>query len=148
LRDFASLWLRAGQDGSALDVECELFQFGEADALQSLCDGLGCEPEVDTGSLGPRIKKFDLRGACGLREFDSQLHSTPHCTVEKLGMIGRRDDDDIARKLVDLEKQRADYSLDLTCLVRVTALLGYRIELVEEEHARAYADGGEERLKA
>jgi len=106
LCDFASLWLRAGQDGSALDVECELFQFGEANALQSFCDGFGRQPEVDAGSLGPRIKKFDLRGACGLREFDSQLHSTPHCAVEKLGMIGCCDDDDIARKFVDLEKQR------------------------------------------
>ena len=73
----------------------------------------------------------------------SGLAST--CVVEKLDMIGRRDDDYIARKLIDLEKQGTDGPLDLTCLVRVAALFGYRVELVKEEHTRAYTDSGEER---
>ncbi len=54
-------------------------------------------------------------------------------------MIGRGDHNYIAWKLIQLGEQEGDNSLDLACLMNVTALLADCIELVEEEHARRSA---------
>ena len=63
-------------------------------------------------------------------------------------MVRRRDDDNVARQVVDLQQERADYPLDLPCFVNVAAFLSNYVELVEEEHASAGAHLVEEPGKA
>ena len=55
--------------------------------------------------------------------------------VEQLRVVGRRDEDGVARQRVDLKQQRTDNALDLASLVLIATLLGERVELVEEHNA-------------
>src|SRR6185436_1563118 len=65
----------------------------------------------------------------------AHLKPPPRGAVEKLGMVGCRRDDGVAREIVNLHEQRRDDSLDFAGLVNVAALLADRIELIEEQDA-------------
>ena len=67
---------------------------------------------------------------------EAQLKAPPDRTVEKLGVVRGRNHDDVARQLIQLHQQERDDTLDLAGLVRIAALLTYRIELIEEQDAR------------
>ncbi len=62
-------------------------------------------------------------------------------------MVGRRDDDGVARQRVDLQQQRTNDALDLPGLMLVTALLRDGIELIEEENAPPGTREGEHRCQ-
>ena len=117
---------------SPLHVESELLQFREAHALQTLRQGGGLVsqalPKPFLESTEPLLR---LREG-GYWKVESQLKPPPNRSVEQFGMIGRGDDDDMARQLVDLQEERADDPLDLPCFVNVAAFLADRVELVEE----------------
>ena len=54
-------------------------------------------------------------------------------------MVGRRNHDDVARQVIDLEQKGAHDPLDLTRVVRVTPLLAQGVELVERQGRRSDA---------
>ena len=73
-----------------------------------------------------------------------KLKATPDRSVEQFGVVRCRDDDDMTGQIVDLQQERADNSFDLSCLVRVAALLADHVELIEEKHASPRPDLVEE----
>jgi len=78
----------------------------------------------------PIEERLDL-GPVRRRKTKAKLKSAPNRAIEKLCMVRRRDDDDIAWELVELHQQKGDDALDLTRLVRVATLLPDRIEFVK-----------------
>ena len=52
-------------------------------------------------------------------------------------MIGGCDYDYLAREVIDLQQQRADYSLDFPRFVSVTTLLPNNVKFVEKKHTSA-----------
>jgi len=54
--------------------------------------------------------------------------------------------DDVAWQAIDLEQQGTDYSLDLTCFVRIPSFFGNCIKFIEEKYARPYPYSCEEYL--
>ena len=63
-------------------------------------------------------------------------------------MVRSRNNYDVRRKIVDLEKERADNSLDLSCFVNVAAFLSERVEFIEEQNASAGVSVFEKASKA
>jgi len=118
------------------DVLAEIKCFGIADHPQFGSYLLYRHP----GEFGPvrnnSVKEDFNLGSVGSRKRQSHLETAPDSPIEQFGMIGRGDHHDIARQLVELHEQEGDDALDLTGLMRVTAFLADRIELVEEK------DGG------
>lgn len=68
----------------------------------------------------------------GRRKRQAELKASPYGPIQQLGMIAGRDHDYVARQLVELHQQERDDALYLPGFVRVSTLLTYRIELVEE----------------
>ena len=62
-------------------------------------------------------------------------------------MVGCRYDDNMTGKRVNLQKQRAYHPLDLAGLVRISAFLSERIELIEEKYALVSSNEVEKFLK-
>ena len=59
-------------------------------------------------------------------------------------MVRRRHDDHVARQVVDLQKQGADYPLDLPRLVRISPFLTESVEFIEEKYTGPGTDMVEE----
>lgn len=106
-----------------------------------------CLPHLDSnlfgghpGVFGPYIEEAidEDCNAIGRRRrhIDPELETSPHGAVEQLGMIGRCDNDNIARQLIELHEQERDNALDLARLMNVSAFLPDGVELVEKEDAR------------
>jgi hypothetical protein len=69
------------------------------------------------------------------REGETQLETSPDCAVQKFRMVGRGDDDDVARHLVELHQQKRNNPLDLARLMSVAAFFPDGIEFIEEQDA-------------
>ena len=91
------------------------------------------------GVFAPRreVAIDDHRAAAdvGPGHVDAKLEPPPDGAIKQLGMIGCRDGDDVAGKLVQLHQKEGNDPLDLAGLADVASLLPDRIELVEEEDA-------------
>jgi hypothetical protein len=76
------------------------------------------------------------------------LKTTPNCTIEKLGVVCGCNYDHVTWKLIYLHKEEGNNTLDLTGLVRISALLADRIKLIKEKHAGGCTDVVEKSTKA
>ena len=127
-----------------MNVQREFLQLGIADTSEPVSDCSRGKTELHARSCGPGLQPFDLACPGRVREVKPHLHPAPHCTVEKLGVVGGCDHDDVTGQFVDLQQQRADDTLDLARLVSVAAFLRYDIELVEEKNAGPHPHRGEQ----
>ena len=69
-------------------------------------------------------------------ESEPDLETTPHSTVEQFSMVSCRNDNDVARQLIELHQQERNHTFDLAGLVGVAPLFSDRIEFVEEQDTR------------
>jgi hypothetical protein len=67
------------------------------------------------------------------RQLQFKLKATPYGTVEQFRVIRCTYDNDMGRKVVDLEQKGTHNALNLPGLMNVTSLLAQRVELVKKE---------------
>ncbi len=106
--------------------------FGETDRAETLGDPF----RRNAGVVLPNVEEsgHEYRSASDIRRrhIDAKLEAAPNGAIKKLGVIGRRDCDDIARQLIELHQEERDDPLNLARLVHVAALFADGVELVEE----------------
>lgn len=131
-----------------------------ADVLAKLIDfGKACLPHLGSNLLGGHscglrpgmeetVDKYRDRVGGRRRHVDPQLEPAPDGPIEKLGMVGGSDHNNVTRKLIELHKEERHDALDFAGFVDVPAFLADGIELVEEEYARHSAGIFEEPCEA
>lgn len=139
--------VEAVENLSPLYVGGKVFEFGVTDVTEAVGDGALGPSELHTGTGRPSLQPLNLALTAGLRQRQTDLHPPPHSAVKQLGVVGRRDDDDVAGEPVDLQQERTHDPLDFASLVCVASLLGNSIELVEEQDAGSDTDGGEQSVE-
>src|SRR4051812_3038103 len=113
LDDFTDVRVGLRQHVAARNVGDEVLQFGEARAPELVGEYLRRGLEREPESPGRRLEiRLGLgRGRAG--EFEPELEPAPYGAVQELGVVGGGDYNDVGRKVVDLEQERADHPLDL-----------------------------------
>jgi hypothetical protein len=139
------LWI---ENGMAANVETELFQVGETCPLEFAGEFVERHAQWFLELMLPTPQKLRPRLSIGLRHRELQLETSPDSPIEEFWMVGCRHDNDVTGEPVDLEKERTDNALHFTRFMDVPALLGYGIELVEEQDTLAGANVLEQPLNA
>src|SRR4051812_42039487 len=90
--------------------------------------------KIDPNFVFERSEPPLTRNSCRFRECKPNLETTPCGTIEKFGMVGRRDRENMCRQTVDLKKERANNAFHFAVVVNIAAFLTHRVELVEEQN--------------
>ena len=68
------------------------------------------------------------------RQVSTDLETPPDCTIQKIGMVRRSNQDNVAWQAIHLKQQGIQHSLDFARLLPVFALLRKGIELVKKQN--------------
>src|SRR5207244_2043320 len=98
-----------------------------------------CHSEFSTKAGDQTLQEGGGFDTCRRLECEPHLEPTPRCSIEQFSMVGGANHDDMRREAVNLQEERRDDTLDLSCFVGVASLFGDRVELIEEEDAPASA---------
>ncbi len=127
--------VRSVEHGAARNITEEFFDFGERRVLKLTPQArkLHFRAQLQPSKKAPKELINLLRPRC--RKVKPKLESSPNSSIEQLRMIGCCHDDHMCRKLVHLEQERANHTLDFSGLMGITTLLANSVELVEEQDA-------------